>query len=84
LLLSALWRQPQHQRIHGLRHIIEGALKASGRAGSHQIEDADVLFVGASAAIVAGTTFIFVREPYCGSRAGPQPARRQDFTRAAG
>jgi hypothetical protein len=51
-------------RIHGLWHIIEGALQASGRAGSRQVKDADVSFVGASAPIVTGTTFIFVREPY--------------------
>ena len=51
-------------RIHGLWHIIEGALQASGRAGSRQVKDANVCFVGASAPIVTGTTFIFVREPY--------------------
>ena len=51
-------------RIHGLWHIIEGALQASGRAGSRQVKDANVSFVGASAPIVTGTTFIFVREPY--------------------
>jgi len=51
-------------RIHGLWHIIEGALQASGRAGSRQVKDATVSFVGASAPIVTGTTFIFVREPY--------------------
>ena len=51
-------------RIHGLWHIIEGALQASGRAGSRQVKDVDVSFVGASAPIVTGTTFIFVREPY--------------------
>ena len=51
-------------RIHGLWHIIEGALQASGRAGSRQVEDVNVSFVGASAPIVTGTTFIFVREPY--------------------
>ena len=47
-------------RIHGLWHIIEGALQASGRAGSRQVKDANVSFVGASAPIVTGTTFIFV------------------------
>ncbi len=47
-------------RIHGLWHIIEGALQASGRAGSRQVKDANVSFVGASALIVTGTTFIFV------------------------
>jgi len=51
-------------RIHGLWHIIEGALQASGRAGSRQVKDANVSFVGASAPIVTGTTFIFVGEPY--------------------
>jgi hypothetical protein len=34
------------------------------RAGSRQVKDANVSFVGASAPIVTGTTFIFVREPY--------------------
>ncbi|HMD64053.1 MAG TPA: hypothetical protein VKF83_08785 [Stellaceae bacterium] len=51
-------------RIHGLWHIIEGALQASGRAGSRQVNDANVSFVGAGAPIVTGTTFIFVGEPY--------------------
>jgi acetyl-CoA acetyltransferase len=51
-------------RIHGLWHIIEGALQASGRAGSRQVKDVDVSFVGASAPIVTGTTFIFTSEPY--------------------
>ena len=51
-------------RIHGLWHIIEGALQASGRAGERQVEDVNVSFVGASAPIVEGTTFIFVNEPY--------------------
>src|SRR5882762_8296045 len=51
-------------RIHGLWHIIEGALQASGRAGSRQVKDANVSFVGASAPIVTGTTFIFVGDPY--------------------
>jgi len=51
-------------RIHGLWHIIEGALQASGRAGERQVKDVNVSFVGASAPIVQGTTFIFVREPY--------------------
>jgi acetyl-CoA acetyltransferase len=51
-------------RIHGLWHIIEGALQASGRAGSRQVKDVNVSFVGASAPIVTGTTFIFVRDPY--------------------
>jgi hypothetical protein len=44
-------------RIHGLWHIIEGALQASARAGSCQVKDANVSFVGASAPIVTGTTF---------------------------
>jgi acetyl-CoA acetyltransferase len=51
-------------RIHGLWHIIEGALQASGRAGARQVKDVNVSFVGASAPIVTGTTFIFVKEPY--------------------
>ncbi len=51
-------------RIHGLWHIIEGALQASGRAGARQVKEVNVSFVGASAPIVQGTTFIFVREPY--------------------
>src|SRR5206468_2783487 len=51
-------------RIHGLWHIIEGALQASGRAGERQVKDVNVAFVGASAPIVQGTTFIFVKEPY--------------------
>jgi len=51
-------------RIHGLWHIIEGALQASGRAGPRQVKDANVSFVGASAPIVTGTTFIFVGDPY--------------------
>ena len=55
-------------RIHGLWHIIEGALQASGRAGSRQVKEANVSFVGASAPIVTGTTFIFVGEPYLRSK----------------
>ena len=51
-------------RIHGLWHIIEGALQASGRAGKRQVKDVNVSFVGASAPIMQGTTFIFVKEPY--------------------
>ena len=51
-------------RIHGLWHIIEGALQASGRAGERQVKGVNVSFVGASAPIVQGTTFIFVRDPY--------------------
>ena len=51
-------------RIHGLWHIIEGVLQASGRAGERQVKDVNVSFVGASAPIVQGTTFIFVNEPY--------------------
>ena len=51
-------------RIHGLWHIIEGVLQASGRAGERQVKDVNVSFVGASAPIVQGTTFIFVKEPY--------------------
>src|SRR5437016_665434 len=51
-------------RIPALWHTIEGALQASARAGERQVEDVNVSFVGASAPIVQGTTFIFVREPY--------------------
>jgi hypothetical protein len=47
-----------------LWHIIEGALQASGRAGTRQVKGANVSFVGASAPIVTGTTFIFVGAPY--------------------
>src|SRR5260370_236127 len=63
-----LWQQPRHgthpRPLAHHRHIIEGALQASGRAGSHQVKDANVSFVGATAPIVTSTTFIFVREPY--------------------
>jgi acetyl-CoA acetyltransferase len=72
-------------RIHGLWHIIEGALQASGRAGERQVKGVNVSFVGASAPIVQGTTFIFVKEPYRpgGSHADrrfpdPHLAERQD------
>ena len=58
-------------RIHGLWHIIEGALQASGRAGSRQVKDANVSFVGASAPIVTGTTFIFVRRAVLSGTTGP-------------
>jgi len=40
-----------------------GALQASGRAGSRQVKDPNVSFVGASAPIATGTTFIFVGNP---------------------
>jgi hypothetical protein len=39
-------------RIHGLWQIIEGALLASGHAGSRRVKDAYVSFVGANAPIV--------------------------------
>jgi hypothetical protein len=44
----------------------KGALQASDRAGagSRQVKNAKVSFVGASAPIVTGTTFIFVRDAY--------------------
>ena len=42
----------------------KGALQASGRAGSRQVKDANVSFVGASAPIVTSTTFIFFGDPY--------------------
>src|SRR3979411_2797352 len=51
-------------RIHGLWHIIEGALQASGRAGSRQVKDANVSFVGARPPIARGTTLILLGEPY--------------------
>jgi hypothetical protein len=35
-----------------------------GCAGSRQVNDANVSFVGGSAPIVTGMTFIFVGEPY--------------------
>ena len=53
-------------RIRGLWHIIEGAPQASRRPGSCQVQDANVAFVGASAPLVTGTTFIFVGSPYRG------------------
>jgi hypothetical protein len=42
--------------IHGLWHIIEGSLQASGRPGERQVKDVNVSFVCASAPIVQGTT----------------------------
>jgi hypothetical protein len=54
-------------RIHGLWHIIEGTLQASGRAGSHQVKDANVSFVGTSAPIVTWTIPTEAREPFRGS-----------------
>jgi len=51
-------------RLHGLWHIIEGALQTSGGAASHQVKDANASFVGASGPIVTGATFIFVGDPY--------------------
>jgi len=38
--------------------------RAKRLLSSGQVKDANVSFVGASAPIVTGTTFIFVREPY--------------------
>jgi hypothetical protein len=38
--------------------------KSSGHAGSGQVKNAKISFVGASVPIVTGTTFIFAREPY--------------------
>ena len=67
--LNSFGRSLGTGRIHVLWHIIEGALQASGRAGPRQVKDANVSFVGASAPIVAGTTFIFFGDPYSGSRA---------------
>jgi hypothetical protein len=52
------------ERIHGLWHIIEAALQAWGRARSRQVKDPDVSFVGASAPIVTGTSFVVVGDPY--------------------
>ena len=68
----------------GLWQIIKGAFRALGRAGSHRVKNANASFVGASAPIVTGTTFIFAGEPYSGSRARPQHARPRDCTGAAG
>ncbi len=51
-------------RLHGLWHIIEGALQATGRAGQRQVKDVKASFVGASGANINATTFIFVPEPY--------------------
>jgi hypothetical protein len=39
-------------------------MQASERASTRQVKGANVSFVGASAPIVTGTTFIFVTEPY--------------------
>src|ERR1700716_970202 len=47
-----------------LWHLTEAPLQDSGRAGSRQVKDVNVSFVGATAPIVTGTTFIFTREPY--------------------
>jgi len=49
-------------RLHGLWHIIEGALQATGRAGERQVRNVNVSFVGAS--VTNFTTFIFVPDPY--------------------
>jgi hypothetical protein len=46
-------------------HIIEGALQASGRAGSRQGKDSTCRFVGASDLIVTDTTFIFAPAYVC-------------------
>ena len=56
----------QPSRPLGYSNPVSGAVQgeASGRAGSRQVKDANVSFVGASAPIVTGTTFIFVGEPY--------------------
>jgi hypothetical protein len=48
----------------GLPDFCTGLSGAGNRTGSRQVKDANVSFVGASAPIVTGTTFIFVREPY--------------------
>jgi hypothetical protein len=37
--------------------------RQSGRAGSRQVKDPNVAFVGGSAPIVIGTTFLFAGEP---------------------
>ena len=65
----------RYTELHGIGYVpervaiprrwsVEGALQASGRAGERQVKDVKVSFVGASAPIVQGTTFIFVNEPY--------------------
>src|SRR6202040_2528591 len=51
-------------RIHGLWHIIEGALQASGRAAPRKVRAVTVSSAGPSPPIARGTTFIFAREPY--------------------
>ena len=51
------WRQPRRSRIHGLWHH-RGRLAGLRPHRPRQSEDANVSFVGASAPIVTGTTFI--------------------------
>lgn len=51
-------------RMHGLWHIMEAALQASGRAGAHQVPGAKIAFAGASGANINATTFVFSDEPY--------------------
>ena len=50
-------------RIHGLWHIIEGALQASGRAGSASGQGRQRLLRRRQRPDLTGTTFIFVRDP---------------------
>ena len=49
-------------RLHGLWHIVEGALQATGRAGERQVRNVNVSFAGAS--VSHFTTFVFVPNPY--------------------
>ncbi len=50
-------------RLHGLSHVIEGVMQATGRAGERQVRNVKVSFVS-SAPFADGSTFIFVPEPY--------------------
>jgi len=54
----------EEDSIHNLWQIIEGVLQVSGRAEERQVKDVKVPFVGTSAPIVQGMTFIVVNEPY--------------------
>ena len=51
-------------RIHGLWHIIEGALQASGRAGNARSRTPTYRSSAQARRSWPGTTFIFVKEPY--------------------
>jgi len=49
-------------RMHGIGHLVEGVLQATGRAGERQVKNVEVSFVGAS--MTQATTFVFVPNPY--------------------